>query len=302
MIDLRQFRQFIAVAETLSFRRAAERLHMAQPPLSAAIRKLEEELGVALFKRDNRGATLTPAGDAFLLEARRALEQAERAVAVARRAGAGLGGTLRLRFVDSTVNALLPLILRAFQERHPDVDFQLEEGTTAEQVLALRQDRTDVGLVVLPVADAGDVHVEPLLRDRMVAALPDGHRLARRRITLAELADEPWVLFAAHHGPGMHARIVTACAQAGFAPRVVQQPRQMQTTAGLVAGGIGVALMPRLFVPMQPQGITFCELTGAGSPLAYELAIAYRTPSPLVDALRDTARHAVGTLGLAAAT
>ncbi|HDR9796456.1 TPA: LysR family transcriptional regulator, partial [Burkholderia cepacia ATCC 25416] len=181
MIDLRQFRQFIAVAETLSFRRAAERLHMAQPPLSAAIRKLEDELGVSLLERDNRGSTLTPAGEAFLLEARRALEQAERAVAAARRAGAGLGGTLRLRFVDSTVNALLPLILRAFQERHPGVDFQLEEGTTAEQVLALRHDRTDVGLVVLPVADAGDVRVEPLLRDRMVAALPDGHRLARRR-------------------------------------------------------------------------------------------------------------------------
>ncbi|WP_104012691.1 LysR family transcriptional regulator [Burkholderia anthinoferrum] len=303
MIDLRQFRQFIAVAETLSFRRAAERLHMAQPPLSAAIRKLEDELGVALLERDNRGSRLTPAGEAFLLEARRALEQAERAVAVARRAGAGLGGTLRLRFVDSTVNALLPLILRAFQERHPDVDFQLEEGTTAEQVLALRQDRTDVGIVVLPVADAGDVHVEPLLRDRMVAALSDGHRLARRRrIALAELADEPWVMFATHHGPGMHALIVTACAQAGFAPRVVQQPRQMQTTAGLVAGGIGVALMPRLFVPMQPRGITFCELKGAGSPLAYELAIAYRAPSPLVDALRESARNAVRELGLIAAT
>ncbi|MCA8243907.1 LysR family transcriptional regulator [Burkholderia sp. AU32262] len=303
MIDLRQFRQFIAVAETLSFRRAAERLHMAQPPLSAAIRKLEDELGVALLERDNRGSRLTPAGEAFLLEARRALEQAERAVAVARRAGAGLGGTLRLRFVDSTVNALLPLILRAFQERHPDVDFQLEEGTTAEQMLALRQDRTDVGIVVLPVADAGDVHVEPLLRDRMVAALSDGHRLARRRrIALAELADEPWVMFAAHHGPGMHALIVAACAQAGFAPRVVQQPRQMQTTAGLVAGGIGVALMPRLFVPMQPRGITFCELKGAGSPLAYELAIAYRAPSPLVDALRESARNAVRELELIAAT
>ncbi|MCA8033282.1 LysR family transcriptional regulator [Burkholderia arboris] len=303
MIDLRQFRQFIAVAETLGFRRAAERLHMAQPPLSAAIRKLEDELGVALLERDNRGSRLTPAGEAFLLEARRALEQAERAVAVARRAGAGLGGTLRLRFVDSTVNALLPLILRAFQQRHPDVDFQLEEGTTAEQMLALRQDRTDVGIVVLPVADAGDVHVEPLLRDRMVGALPDGHRLARRRrIALAELADEPWVMFAAHHGPGMHALIVTACAQAGFAPRVVQQPRQMQTTAGLVAGGIGVALMPRLFVPMQPRGITFCELKGAGSPLAYELAIAYRAPSPLVDALRESARNAVRELGLIAGT
>ncbi|KAB0641983.1 LysR family transcriptional regulator [Burkholderia latens] len=303
MIDLRQFRQFIAVAETLSFRRAAERLHMAQPPLSAAIRKLEEELGVALFERNNRGSTLTPAGEAFLLEARRAIEQAERAATVARRVGAGLGGSLRLRFVDSTVNALLPLILRAFQERYPDVDFQLEEGTTAEQIVALRQDRTDVGLVVLPVADAGDVHVEPLLRDRMVAALPDGHRLARRRrIALADLADDPWVLFAAHHGPGMYAQIVTACAQAGFAPRVVQQPRQMQTTAGLVAGGIGVALMPRLFVPMQPQGITFRELTGAGSPLAYDLAIAYRTPSPLVDALRETARRAVDALGLVPAT
>ncbi len=147
------------------------------------------------------------------------------------------------------------------------------------------------------------MHVEPLLRDRMVAALPDGHRLARRRrIALAELADEPWVMFAAHHGPGMHALIVTACAQAGFAPRVVQQPRQMQTTAGLVAGGIGVALMPRLFVPMQPQGITFCQLKDAGSPLAYELALAYRTPSPLVDALRESARNAVRELGLVAAT
>ncbi|AJY15604.1 LysR family transcriptional regulator [Burkholderia multivorans] len=303
MIDLRQFRQFIAVAETLSFRRAAERLHMAQPPLSAAIRKLEDELGVMLLARDNRGTALTPAGDAFLLEARRALEQAERAMIAARRAGAGLGGTLRLRFVDSTVNALLPPILRAFQERHPHVDFQLEEDTTAEQVLALRQDRTDAGLVVLPVPDAGDIQIEPLLRDRMVAALPDGHRLARRRrIALAELADEPWVLFAAHHGPGMHARIVSACAQAGFTPRVVQQPRQMQTTAGLVAGGIGVALMPRLFVPVQPPGITFCELKGAGCPLPYELALAYRTSSPLVDALRDTARHAVRELGLIAAT
>ncbi|WP_306716557.1 LysR family transcriptional regulator [Burkholderia dolosa] len=302
MAGLRQFRQFIAVAETLSFRRAAERLHMAQPPLSAAIRKLEDELGVALLERDNRGTALTPAGTAFLLEARRALEQAERAMAAARRAGAGLGGTLRLRFVDSTVNALLPLILRAFQERHPDVDFQLDEGTTAEQVLALRQDRMDVGIVVLPVPDADDLHIEPLLRDRMVVALPAGHPLARRRrIALAELAHEPWVLFAAHHGPGMHARIVTACAQAGFAPRVVQQPRQMQTTAGLVAGGIGVALMPRLFVAMQPQRVTFCELKDAGSPLAYELAIAYRTPSPLVDALRETARDAVRELRLAAA-
>jgi len=302
-MELWQLRYFVAVAEERSFRRAAERLHMAQPPLSTAIRKLEDELGVALLERDNRGSRLTPAGEAFLLEARRALEQAERAVAVARRAGAGLGGTLRLRFVDSTVNALLPLILRAFQERHPNVDFQLEEGTTADQVLALRQDRTDAGLVVLPVEQLQVRSSLVLVRDRMVAALPDGHRLAhRRRIALAELADEPWVMFAAHHGPGMHALIVTACAQAGFAPRVVQQPRQMQTTAGLVAGGIGVALMPRLFVPMQPRGITFCELKDAGSPLAYEVALAYRTPSPLVDALRESARNAVRELGLVAAT
>lgn len=93
---------------------------------------------------------------------------------------------------------------------------------------------------------------------------------------------------------GLRRRVlVTACAQAGFAPRVVQQPRQMQTTAGLVAGGIGVALMPRLFVPMQTHDITLCELTGTGSPLAYELTIPYRTPSPLVDALRESARNAV---------
>lgn len=294
MIDLRQFRQYVAVAETLNFRRAAERLNMAQPPLSTAIRRLEEELGVTLLERDNRVSRLTAAGEVFLLEARRTLEQADRACAAARLAAAGLSGSLRLSFVDSTVNGLLPRLLRDFQARHPQVDLHLQEATPPEQMEALRQDRTDIGILVLPIADAGDIQLEPLLSDRMVAVLAAEHRLARRkRLALAELADEPWVLFAHHHGPGMHARILLACAQAGFVPRVVQQPRQMQTTAGLVAGQVGVALMPRLYANRHHGGLVQCEISGPGSPIPYELAIAYRQLSPGARALRDLALQIV---------
>lgn len=294
MIGLHQFRQFIAVAETLNFRRAAERLHMAQPPLSAAIRKLEEDIGAVLIERGHHVSKLTAAGEVFLLEASRTLEQANRAVIMAKCAAAGLNGLLRLNFVDSTANALLPRILRTFQALHPNVECLVEEASTAEQLIALRQNRIDIGLITLPVIKVGDIRVEPLLCDTMSAALPKGHRLAgRSRIALSDLAEDPWILFASHHAPGMHLRIITACATAGFEPKVVQQPRQLHTAIGLVAGGIGVALMPRLLANVQPSGIDFRELKGVGSPIPYELAIAYRILSPAVQALRDIAYDVV---------
>lgn len=297
MIGLHQFRQFIAVAETLNFRRAAERLNMAQPPLSAAIRRLEEDIGAVLIERGHRVSKLTATGEVFLLEARRAIAQAERAVIVAKRVATGLDGFLRLNCVDSTVNVLLPRILRSFQARHPNVECRVEEASTSEQLIALRENCIDIGLITLPVTKTGEIHVEPLLRDTMIAALPAGHHLAgRRQIDLSDLAEEPWVLFGSHQAVGMHARIVTACAAAGFEPKVVQQPRQLHTALGLVAGGIGVALMPRLFADAQPSGIDFLELTGIGSPILYELAIAYWILSPAVQALRDIAYEVVKLL------
>ncbi len=285
MIELRQLRQFVAVAEDMSFHRAAERLHMAQPPLTAAIRKIEQELGVPLLERGNRITRITEAGQVFLIEARRTLAQFERTLGNTRRAARGLTESLRLTFVDSTVNALLPGILRQFRQAHPQAEFHLQEATTAEQLIALRDDRADIGMVVLPIAPQDELQILPFLQDRMVLALPDHHPLAtQRHVTLSDLADQPWVLFPAHYGPGMHAAILQACAVAGFSPRIVQEARQMQTIGGLVAGGVGIALMPALFAVLKSPGVVFRELSGAGSPVPYMLALALRTPSPLIEA------------------
>lgn len=285
MIELRQLRQFVAVAEEMSFHRAAERLHMAQPPLTAAIRKIEQELGVPLLERGNRITRITEAGQVFLIEARRTLAQFERTLGNTRRAARGLTESLRLTFVDSTVNALLPGILRQFRQAHPQAEFHLQEATTAEQLIALRDDRADIGMVVLPIAPQDELQILPFLQDRMVLALPDHHPLAtQRHVTLSDLADQPWVLFPAHYGPGMHAAILQTCAVAGFSPRIVQEARQMQTIGGLVAGGVGIALMPALFAVLKSPGVVFRELSGAGSPVPYTLALALRTPSPLIEA------------------
>ncbi|WP_432687755.1 LysR family transcriptional regulator [Pseudomonas aeruginosa] len=275
MADLRQFRQFVAVAEELSFRRAAERLHMAQPPLTTAIRRLEEEVGASLLERDNRIHRLTPAGRAFLDEARRTLAQAERTLAAARSAASGRR-TLRLAFVDSTINILLPRILQAFRQQHGALDFQLQEDTTAGQLEALREDRIDAGLIVLPVDCQPGLYTHLLVDGDMRVALPEGHRLERHaRLRLEQLAGEPWLLFPRHYGPGMHDLIVAACAAAGFVPEVVQEARQMQTIAGLVAGGIGVALVPSLLQPLRPPGSPFVPCKGGGR----EFPIGWRWPT-----------------------
>lgn len=240
MAGLRQFHQFVVVAEELNFRRAAERLHMAQPPLTAAIQKLEEEIGVRLLERGNRVHRLTPAGEAFLLESRRALKQAGRAVDAARLASRGQPKPIRIGFVDSTIAGLVPRLLLIHRQLHPDSSFHLEEATTADQLVSLGEDRLDVGLTVLPIGPVADgLKVEPILRARMILALPESHRLSeRRRVRLTELSGDPGVMFPAHYGPGMHGLILKSCAQAGFAPNIVQYARLMQTTAGLVAGGM----------------------------------------------------------------
>ena len=282
MIELRQFKQFIAVAEELSFRRAAERLHMAQPPLTTAIRKLEEELGVVLLERSNRITALTQAGQTLLIEARRAIGQVERAIHVTRLAGTGLSGSLRISFVTSGPTGFLPLVLQAFRARHPQVELDLQEASSYEQVLALEQDRCDIGLIVLPVRDTS-VPVQLVVDERLVAALPAQHALASQpTVTLADMAHEPWVLFPEDKGPGMYNMIVTSCALAGYRPRIVQRGRQMETIVSLVSVGVGVALVPSSMAHTARDGVVFREVTGIATPLDYQLAIATGIETPLV--------------------
>lgn len=290
MIELRQFRQFIAVAEELNFRRAALRLHMAQPPLTAAIKKIEAELGTPLIERTNRVARLTEAGRVFLEEARRAVAQADRALSAAKRAGAGVTGTLRVNFVPSVAHYLLPRILRAFREKYPGIELNLGEATTAQQVAALNEDRADIGFVMPPLHQAEGLSIDVLVRDQLVVALPEGHRLAKRRtLTLTHLADEPWILFPARQGPGLYGRVLAACAKAGFVPRAAQETMQMDTIASFVAGGIGVALVPASLATLGRRGVIFRRPAGAGAPVDYELALAFRRRTPALDAFAAVA-------------
>lgn len=296
MLSLRQFQQFLAVAETMSFRRAAERLNMAQPPLTVAIRQMEEELGVKLFERTNRIDSLTAAGEVLREEAQRTIDQAERAVALTRRAGAGEIGSLRIGFVASAVRQLLPALIATFGESHPAVMLELEEAPSARQIAALLEDRMDLGIVVLPLPSAAEPHIlaQTIVRSRLVAAIPARHPLAdapHTPLTLAALADEGWVLFPAAEGPGLHSTILRACAQAGFTPRIVQRAVQMETIVGLVAAGLGVALVPSLFAETSREGVVFWELGGAGSPIAYEVALARRRGNnlPALEAFMQTA-------------
>ncbi|MBS0519809.1 MAG: LysR family transcriptional regulator [Proteobacteria bacterium] len=285
MLSLRQLQQFLAVTEAMSFRRAAERLNMAQPPLTAAIRQMEEELGVRLLERTNRIIGLTEAGRVLREEARRTLAQAERAEKLARRAGQGISGALRLGFVASAVRHLLPELVATFRRSHPDVLLELTEMPTARQAEALLDDRLDAGIVVLPLpqsaANAIATHV--VAASRLVAALPASHPLAAtpaRPLALSALAREPWILFPSHEGPGLHGSILAACAEAGFAPQVAQRAVQMETILGLVAAELGVALVPDLFRATGWDRVVFRPLRGPGAPVDYRVALAWRRNDP----------------------
>jgi DNA-binding transcriptional LysR family regulator len=292
MIELRQFKQFIVVAEELSFRRAADRLNMAQPPLTATIKRLEDTIGATLIERTNRIDRLTEAGRVFLEEARKAVSQADQAILAAQRAGAGLTGALRVTFVASAAREILPSILLRFREHCPAVRLELREAMTAQQINLLNAQEVDLGFVIPPLQNADTLNSEVVARFGLVAALPEGHPLARHeQVQLSDLAHDPWVLFSARQGPGLHQIILDACARAGFAPNIGQEAPQMETIVNLVAGGMGVALVSRALATGGRKGVAFRELTGPGSPVQFELAVAYAQSSSIVDAFIAATRQ-----------
>lgn len=217
MVDLRLLRQFVAVAEELHFHRAAARLHMSQPPLTAAIRKLEDEIGSELIQRGNRTLGLTAAGAVLLAEARLLLQQADHALVATRDAAEGRTGTVRLGYVGSALYGRLPGVIRSFRQGSPDVRLELIEATSARQIQMLREQRIDVGVVIPPVFEADDMRLQAFDSDRLAIALPRAHPLAEQaHLTVAMLADEPFVLWPAREGRGFHSQVVRLCAAAGF--------------------------------------------------------------------------------------
>jgi DNA-binding transcriptional LysR family regulator len=262
-MELRQLRYFVAVAEELHFRRAAARLHMSQPPLSNQLRMLEEELGCPLMLRSRRRVELTPAGEAFLADARALLGDLSEAVETARRIHSGRAGRLRISFAGSALLSVVPDVVKRYRAARPDVELQLRERSTEEQLRDLRAGAIDVGLLPLPV-DAPDLRAEVLLRERAVAALPAAHPLAAlKRVPLHRLAAEPLVLFPRSQAPGLHDRLLSSLTGSDGPPVVAQYAPETQTIVGLVAAEIGVSLVQASVQRLALPGVTYRPVVGA---------------------------------------
>lgn len=295
-MDLRQLRQFVAVAEERSFRRAAERLHVSQPPLTVTVQRLEAEVGVQLLDRNRHGVRLTPAGEAFLEEARRTLTHAQLAVEIAQRAASGKVGTLRLSFVPSAGLAVVPRLLRGYRRDHPDVRMILSGDTTTRQLDALAQGRVDVGIVVPPATEHASLHMKVFHREELVLAVPSEHPLASSKsVQLRNLANEAFVGFPPKDGPGFESVVAAACQACGFAPRLVQSASQMQAILTLVAGGLGVALVPQAMRAVAMEHVHFLQVRMKSAPVRYALGLAFHpsNPNPALHAFLALAGRAV---------
>ncbi|WP_051237380.1 LysR family transcriptional regulator [Ottowia thiooxydans] len=275
MLELRLARQFVVVSEELNFRRAAERLHMSQPPLSVAMQNLETMIGTKLLDRSKHHVRLTPAGQIFYKDARRLLQMSEQAVERARRTGEGLEGLLRLSFVPSAALDVLPAIFKRFQMDYPTVQLKLTAETTNRQLEDLRCGHTDLALLVGPLNDARDLNLLDLQSQQFALAIPSGHALAsRQKIRMRELAAEPFVAFPSSEGAGFAATLPNACKAAGFLPKVVQEASQMQAILTLVAGGLGIALVPSSMRRLRMEDVCFLEIADTHPPPTYGLVFA----------------------------
>ena len=297
MVELRHLRYFIAVAEELNFSRAAERLHMAQPPLSAAIRQLERDVGVDLFTRTTREVTLTDAGRAFLEGARRTLADAERATEDAKRAGAGELGRLRLAYSWSTRFETLPALGRAFRAGHPGVELLAQEMWNVRMPAAFRNGSIDLALSLCPEI-AAELEQAAIRREGLVALLPESHRLAdEEAIPLSSLADEEFVLFPRDIAPRLHDTFVGICRRAGFEPRLRSESFHTGWDLGVLAEIPAVAIAPQTVASELPEGIAAVALSEP--PDSLETCLVWRTDerSPAVAAFVDVARAAFGRGG-----
>lgn len=258
-MDLRQLRYFSALADTLNFHRAAERLHISQPPLSVAIRKLEEELGVALFEREPRGVRLTAAGQAAIGPAREVVELADQVRDAVREGAAGRRGKLTVGFIGSAIGQILPKIITPFLKDFPDVELTFEELNSVQILSAIAARHVDIGLVRLPVMDSSPVKIDMIEHDVMVAALPSNDALSQcSAVSLEALADRPFIIY--RPDSVLHATIRLACQKSDFIPRVVQEATQVQTILSLVEAGLGVALIPANCVRFAGEGVRIVAL------------------------------------------
>lgn len=266
MLEARKLHYFTVLAETLNFRRAAELLHISQPPLSKHIQDLEAELGVALFERSRRAVSLTPEGQFLLERAAPVIRDLGEIEASVKRFASGEAGTLALGFISIADYSFLPAALNAFKRAHPSISLQLRELTSDVQVRELAAGRLDVGVALAPV-DTQHFHVRRIQREKLVLALPAAHPLAKsgKAIDMRGLRDERFVLVPEVIAPLLHATIMRLCERHGFVPSAAQEAVQMQTVVSLVSSGLGVAVVPESIVNLKRTGVTYRPISGKAS-------------------------------------
>lgn len=252
-MELRHLRYFIAVAESGSFSRAAEKLFIAQPPLSMQIRQLEDEVGVPLLLRHSRGVQLTKAGQVFLGEAKQVLAGVERAKLLA--AQQEHSGLIRVAFVPSAAHTILPRLLKRLRDARPQAEVDVAEMITSAQVEALRTGRIDAGLArAIPGASATLARFA--LDDPFCLALPRGHPLSGRApLELAKAADAVFVGFTRYLGPAFFDQVISLCTDAGFSPKIRYEASTVYGVLSLVGAGLGVAIVPASSVLLMPEGV-----------------------------------------------
>lgn len=297
-MDLRRVRYFVVLAEELHFGRAAARLGMSQPPLSQQIQLLERELGARLLARSNRRVELTTAGSLFLAEARRLLAQAAHAAEVAARAERGEVGELRIGFTSSAVyNGVIPGLILRFRQIFPMVALTLQEQSSQPQLAAMAARRLDIAFIRNPgPPDLPDgFGAVFLFRDPLMAVLHGAHPLARQpgALQVAALAEENFVMHGADEAPGFHGQVLAVCRRAGFTPRVAQEARENPTIVGLVAAGLGVALLPGSMELMGLAGVAYRPLADAQA--VSDMWLVHRDPPDAAEAaFVGIAREAAG--------
>lgn len=286
-MELRHLRYFVAVAEELSFTRAAERLHIGQPPLSQQIQALEAEVGAQLLERSKRWVRLTEAGKLFLTDARRVLALAEQAKLTAQRAQRGETGELRVGFTFSTpFTPLFARVIKRYRQQYPGVVLTLHELATLPQLAALEARELDLGFVrTVSTALPESIRLTELRQDPLLLVLPSDSPLARKKkVPVKDLEGLPFVMYPKDAGTGIYPQIFRLCRAAGFTPQIAMEAGEASTIIGLVAAGCGVTVLPDSFNNIHMEGVVYRRLDDPAATTSLLLAQRADDISPLVEA------------------